>query len=220
MPHPPPSAGPSVAECGIMHLCNVCNKPFDTEQVLSQHLWKVHSGDMSEKERRCGDISDTRSLGTGVSTADGMSCHSRHMQKVSCLVPIQCRKPYKCAVCAYSCQIREDMVKHLRCHTGEKPYKCKFCDCATTQLSSLYFHLRSKHPSLNPFKCTVCDEAFLTSTGLKRHHRCSHARKQTQYTPAHGCRQVVASPRNDSPSCAIGLSHKRLCDHQISHFYR
>ena len=208
MPQPLPSVA---AECDVIHQCNVCNKAFDTEPQLGQHLWDVHIGDMSEKNRRCGDISAERILVRDMSAADDVSYHS---QQPRSLLPTQTRKLYKCAICAYSCQPREHMVKHLRCHTGEKPHKCKVCDYASTQLSALYLHLRTKHPRFKPFQCTVCVKAFLTPSRLKR-HLSTHARQQKQHTLVQGRQQKVASPRNDSPSSAVGLSHKRIRDRQF-----
>lgn len=54
-------------------------------------------------------------------------------------------KVYTCKICGRQMLSNADLVKHTRTHTREKPFKCPFCDCKTTQTSSLYRHMKIKH---------------------------------------------------------------------------
>ncbi len=105
--------------------------------------------------------------------------HSGVHQKAALAWYDQADKFYKCTVCDYCCRMKESMLKHIRCHTGEKPYKCEVCNITITQLSALHFHIKKKHPSFKPIKCTLCAEAFLVPTHLRCHLR-SHTGQQAQ----------------------------------------
>ncbi len=46
-----------------------------------------------------------------------------------------------CNLCGRSFQLRKDLERHMRSHTGEKPYKCNVCLRAFSRADSLKRHL-------------------------------------------------------------------------------
>ena len=165
----------AVVDCDVIirHPCDVCCELFDTEPELCDHLL-VHIDENETRE----NLPDGRIPETDVPTDNAMPCRS---QQDKHLLPQGGPKPYKCTVYAYSCQRKHAIVRHFRCHTGEKPYRCEVCNCATRDLSTFYAHIRKKHPTFKPLKCCVCADAFLVPTHLRRHLR-SHTGEQTQNT--------------------------------------
>lgn len=106
-------------------------------------------------------------------------------------------KRFNCTACKYSCRCRRDLVEHFRQHTGEKPNKCSCCDFATAYLSSLCYHIRTKHPGVKPLKCGECGEAFVTGIQLRR-----HSRLHTKYMCTTDTAETAKKIRNNRKSCA------------------
>ncbi len=84
------------------------------------------------------------------------------------------RKTYRCPFCGYHSRYKQNVVVHIRRHTGEKPFKCSVCHYASPDLSTLYSHMWTKHPDAKPFKCDVCNENFVTPRQLRYHLQRRH----------------------------------------------
>ncbi|KAI1691843.1 zinc-finger double domain-containing protein [Ditylenchus destructor] len=54
------------------------------------------------------------------------------------------KKRYKCKQCHYATNNNNNLIVHMRAHTGEKPFKCRFCQFATSYSSHLYRHQRTQ----------------------------------------------------------------------------
>ena len=47
---------------------------------------------------------------------------------------------HRCVQCNYSCELKKDLVKHSRTHSGDRPYKCGFCGKAFSDGSNFKKH--------------------------------------------------------------------------------
>ena len=79
---------------------------------------------------------------------------------------------HTCGYCGNRFPERRTLVKHERCHTGEKPYACDSCDFRCSSSSSLCQHKRRRHdPTESGRKhiCEQCGKGFYTRDNLKVH---------------------------------------------------
>uniref|UniRef100_A0A803T8N7 C2H2-type domain-containing protein n=1 Tax=Anolis carolinensis TaxID=28377 RepID=A0A803T8N7_ANOCA len=94
-------------------------------------------------------------------------------------------RPDKCSVCgqcftqnvALVCQdcgkcfaSSSQLVRHKRCHTGEKPYQCQECGKCFADSSALVSHKR-RHTGEKPYQCQECGKCFASSSDLVSHKR-------------------------------------------------
>ncbi|KAF6208568.1 hypothetical protein GE061_017026 [Apolygus lucorum] len=77
-------------------------------------------------------------------------------------------KYHICLVCAYKTHVPAHMVKHIRCHTGDKQYVCAECDYRCVENSAMAAHRRT-HTGEKPYSCPHCDYRTNGSQILKTH---------------------------------------------------
>ncbi|XP_026688616.1 zinc finger protein 271-like [Diaphorina citri] len=77
-----------------------------------------------------------------IKSAQYLVNHSR-----SCLAMERSSKldTYMCCFCEYHTYKKNDMLKHIRRHLGEKPFQCEFCDYKSSAPSDLQTHKRIRH---------------------------------------------------------------------------
>lgn len=51
--------------------------------------------------------------------------------------------PFKCTFCDFSCQRAQNLLRHMKRHTGEKPFECPHCPYRAIQKTQLQSHLLS-----------------------------------------------------------------------------
>ena len=65
------------------------------------------------------------------------------------------KKKNVCTVCPYSTNIKSDLTRHMRIHSGDKPYKCTYDGCVykCSRADALTMHIRSTHTGEKIYMC-------------------------------------------------------------------
>lgn len=79
-------------------------------------------------------------------------------------------KPFVCRFCSKDFASIKVLRVHERIHTGEKPYKCPYCNKRFSAYANLVVHRRI-HTNEKPYHCKLCRRAFEHSGNLNRHIR-------------------------------------------------
>ncbi|XP_069999059.1 zinc finger and BTB domain-containing protein 7A isoform X28 [Penaeus vannamei] len=81
-------------------------------------------------------------------------------------------KIHQCPYCAHTSLRRDNMVMHIRTHTGEKPFACNQCPFRSSTRFVLKNHIRT-HTGEKPYSCTECSYKA-TNTSSLRYHMFKH----------------------------------------------
>ena len=75
--------------------------------------------------------------------------------------PIKLLNGYsRCPFCPREMKKKDNMIKHIRIHTGEKPHQCSFCSYACSDKSSLIRHVKSCPNRILPLPAPGTDPAL------------------------------------------------------------
>ncbi|KAK6639477.1 hypothetical protein RUM43_007750 [Polyplax serrata] len=146
---------------GEVYQCQRCQKILKSKSTLKEHMW-IHT----EHRRFICDICGMRFKRTSNYHGHLKSHQEKKFQCQRCGhfflrkrylaiheqtihnyygdgVPSQ-EKGYQCEVCGVKLKWKNNLLAHMRIHTGEKPYKCKICEETFTCHGSLRTHM-GKH---------------------------------------------------------------------------
>lgn len=73
----------------------------------------------------------------------------------------------QCPICGV---FRQNMIIHMRIHTGERPYKCSECEMRFKDRSTRKTH-EKVHSEEKAFKCDFCEKQFRSKANRMEHMR-------------------------------------------------
>ncbi|XP_041470293.1 uncharacterized protein LOC121419889 isoform X2 [Lytechinus variegatus] len=154
--------------------CSECQQHFPGKFSLLQHLMRHHE-DILNKVCECGKR---------FSSEEALSNHQRGLVKCNnCLI---CKKTfegqclyelhmemhaemqYKCTECEDKFALENQLINHLKFHTGGKPFACSMCKASFSQDNSLAKHLQM-HKKENLYECVKCGILFVNLNKICEH---------------------------------------------------
>ena len=97
----------------------------------------------------------------------------RHQERVHSTA-----RKYTCLACSKGCVSKDELVTHMKYHTGERLFICNTCSDTFITNSKLKAHKRKHDGTM--LQCQTCDKKFSTSTHLNVHVRFVHLKASTR----------------------------------------
>ncbi|XP_026683695.1 zinc finger protein 271-like [Diaphorina citri] len=143
------------------YVCFTCNYHTQVRTDMARHV-RRHTGD---KPYKCAFCHCCQVL---FKNEEDILNHCKLCE----LTPPRLDKSYNyvCFTCNYHTQVRTDMARHVRRHTGDKPYKCAFCSYSSKTNKNLVHHIKT-HTGEKPFQCSHCTYVCARKSHLKLHLR-------------------------------------------------
>ena len=148
--------------------CHVCDKQFTRKYHLTRHTL-IHQGKIPRKHKcpHCNEsFSRTKALQKHLPLHNGEAGVDVTYETPSSRHP--------CEICGYIFHDFNNLIRHIRIHTGEKPFACEICRKAFSQKGQLNIH-KLTHGGTRQYQCEMCPKLFLTNSGLHKHRRQVHS---------------------------------------------
>ncbi|KPJ15702.1 Zinc finger protein 250 [Papilio machaon] len=136
--------------------CVICGLLVISPSAMQNHM-RIHTG---EKPFDCSFCE------AKFRTKGAMK---RHVDTYHC----KRERKFTCETCGNSFFRKNDIITHMRVHSGERPYVCPFCSQRFRQAASLIRHKRT-HTGEKPYSCPICDKKF-GDKNLVRKHQSVHS---------------------------------------------
>ncbi|XP_063960034.1 uncharacterized protein LOC129266487 [Lytechinus pictus] len=154
--------------------CSECQQRFPGKLSLLQHLMRCHE-DILKKVCECGErfaseealYSHQRGLvkcnkcPICKKTFEGQCLYKLHME-------MHAELQYKCTECEDKFALENQLINHLKFHTGGKPFACSMCKASFSQDSSLAEHMQM-HKKENLYECVKCGILFVNANEICEH---------------------------------------------------
>ncbi|XP_072948854.1 uncharacterized protein [Epargyreus clarus] len=131
--------------------CVICGQVATSPSALETHV-RIHTGEKPFSCEVCKAPFRTR----GSLKRHFETFHSKRERK------------FVCEMCGNSFYRKNDIITHLRVHTGEQPYVCQYCPKKFRQIASMIRHRRT-HTGEKPYACPICGRRFADSNLVRKH---------------------------------------------------
>ena len=184
-----------------VHYCNICGISFDRLNLYKRHLaGRDHKRQLERSQSVDGDPQECSHCGkkfydngnlklhmlqhTGITTENKLKELSgnpyigiapKYHNFVNSLSEL-CRKNNGRSVECPECKLHlryENIIGHLRKHSGSMPFECVYCGKHYTSSYFLKRHLKT-HLGLNVYKCDICSKEFKQRVFLRTHKMRAH----------------------------------------------
>lgn len=141
-------------------VCDICNKTFANRKNLRVHK-QSHELSYEERKHQC-DVCGKKFL-----TKSNLFRHIRgHLQTVQ----------FECSHCKKCLSSLSTLKDHEKIHTGEKPFICEVCGKSFSRKKYLVTHSNT-HANEKCYSCKECGSSFSQRGALTRHQRSTHIRR-------------------------------------------
>ncbi|KAJ8680919.1 hypothetical protein QAD02_016706 [Eretmocerus hayati] len=136
--------------------CRFCGKNFDTKNILTKHVRKVHPDENPYSCECCNKIFRDRY---------NLELHTRRHSG---------EKPFQCELCSKAYSDKYSWLRHVTTkHSNDKPFPCDTCGARFNRKSNLARHVKSHSDgNSNPSSCSICGEGLTARSELKAHMVC------------------------------------------------
>ncbi|XP_046604538.1 zinc finger protein Xfin-like isoform X1 [Neodiprion virginianus] len=199
-----------VENAGSAENCQGANTAGNVEMVVAEAAGTKYSQNAKEtkvleeatnvKDWQCGKCGYTTK-----SAAEYIYHESLHVEKKTGLETADMvQETHQCTICPKSFKKKNNLIAHLRCHTGEKRFLCPSCNQPFVTRAKLNQHRAANcspcsESQINDgerqrnYVCTVCQSAFHTRHVLQRHMLRHTGKKILCGLP--GCPTALRTPR-------------------------
>ena len=144
--------------------CKICNKLFDSERRLKNHLQMMHEKKGKFACDQCPKVYPFKfKLKQHVNIV--------HLGKIPTR---RGGKRYQCTQCKKSFTTKKSLKLHKRSFHEGKRYQCAQCDQSYAFPNDYRRHVRVKHEGSLTFRCELCDKNFTANFSLKMHNKQKH----------------------------------------------
>lgn len=200
--------------------CQICSKTFSSKYYISMHM-KIHEQIDKKLKVKQKSVYKRKKVPCKICGKE-RSDMSKHMRT-------HATKSFECYLCAEKFDLRKQLKRHMRFHTGLYLFECDACEMKTTDYREVKRHQTIHPPKQKDMLCDVCGKAFKNRSDLHK-HKSSHKEKTFKcekcpavfttgvYLRLHVRRVHLSEKRHFCPSCPFSAFQSvTLTNHMRTH---